>query len=333
MIKTVTITNHQGDSITLTLARPELSGLAVKSIEGLGPSKATINMTQMGSYDGSLFNSAASPSRNIIFNLEFVKFYGQVEGWPYTYGNPEWRIEESRILTYKYFPIKKRIRIQIESLYTESVVNDNRILCDTYGYVESNEPNIFSKNEGTTISVICPDPYFYSTTTDVTTFSGTLALFQFPFSNPHTTTKLIQMGELTKFTQLAIRNDGDAAIGMTIFMYAQNVVSGEIMIANLLTRELMYLYTSKLRDIVGPIDGVDTDDLVFGDEIIISTIKGNKFAILQRAGNYYNIINALNRDADWFQLEQGNNQMGYMATNGYLDLDFRIETRPAYEGV
>ena len=59
---------------------------------------------------------------------------------------------------------------------------DNR-MCETTGWVESNEPTIFSREEGCQISVICPDPYFYSLSKDSTIFSGIEPALEFPFSN------------------------------------------------------------------------------------------------------------------------------------------------------
>ena len=47
MIKAITVTTPKGESLKLTLANPEESGLIVKSIEGLGPSKANINTTEL----------------------------------------------------------------------------------------------------------------------------------------------------------------------------------------------------------------------------------------------------------------------------------------------
>ena len=45
MIKAVTVTNHLGESLTMDLMQPEGSGFTVRSISGLGPVKATVNVT------------------------------------------------------------------------------------------------------------------------------------------------------------------------------------------------------------------------------------------------------------------------------------------------
>ena len=55
MIKRVTVVNHLGESLKLDLTSPEKSGFIVKSIEGLGPVKATVNTTKMSTTDGALY--------------------------------------------------------------------------------------------------------------------------------------------------------------------------------------------------------------------------------------------------------------------------------------
>ena len=91
MIKSITVTNYLGDSIKLDLARPEESGFVVTSITGLGSGKANINMTEIATNDGSLYNSSRLPSRNIVISLKYL--------WQST-------IEDVRQLSYKFFPNK-----------------------------------------------------------------------------------------------------------------------------------------------------------------------------------------------------------------------------------
>ena len=100
MIRAVTFTNYLGDSIRLDLARPEESGFIIKSVTGLGPGKVNINTREIATNDGSLFNSSRMPSRNIVISLAYM-----------------WKdsIEDVRQLSYKYFPIKKKLTMLIET--------------------------------------------------------------------------------------------------------------------------------------------------------------------------------------------------------------------------
>jgi len=332
MINSVTVTNYLGESLKMEMRFPEKSGFLIQDITGLGPSKANINSTELSTSDGSLYNSARVTSRNIVLSLKLL--------W-----NPT--IETTRQKSYKYFPIKKRVRLLIET--------DNRT-CETYGYVESNEPNIFSSQETTQISIICPDPYLYSTGEDgnnVTIFSGIESLFEFPFSNEldistedgevffvspttligPTTLMLmgatllnqIEFGEVVLNQEQTIYYTGDAEIGVMIYIHALGDVTN-LTIYNSGTRESMKIDTTRLTTMTG-------FGIIEGDDIIISTIKGNKYIKLLRSGIYSNILNCLDKDADWFQLTKGDNVFAFTADTGITSLQFRIENQTVYEGV
>lgn len=304
MIRTITFTNYLGDSIKLDLARPEESGFIVKSMTGLGPGKASINTTEVATNDGSLFNSSRMPSRNIVISLGYM--------WNAT-------IEEARQLSYKYFPIKKKITVLIET--------DNR-KAEIEGYVESNDPTIFSSDEGSDISIICPNPFFYSAGADginTTIFYGVEALFEFPFGNESLTENLLEMGEIKNDTERVVVYNGDAEIGVTITIHAIGEAD-TITIYNTGTREVMRIDTDKLEKFTG-------SGIVAGDEIIICTVKGSKSITLLRSGKTTNILNCLDKDADWFQLTKGDNIFAYTAEYGSTNLQFRIENQIIYEGV
>ena len=136
MIKSITVTNYVGDSIKLELTKPQESGFIIQSITGLGPGAANINTSEVSTNDGSLFNSARVPSRNIVISIKYL--------WKET-------IEQARHLSYKYFPIKRKVTLLIET--------DHR-MAQIEGYVETNDPDIFSSDEGTEVSIICPYPFF-----------------------------------------------------------------------------------------------------------------------------------------------------------------------------
>lgn len=301
MIKSITVTNYLGDSLKLELARPELSGLAITSVTGLGPGKANINTTDISTTDGGLYNSARVPVRNIVISLLFL--------WKNT-------IEEARHLTYRYFPIKKKVTLLIETDLRKAQIE---------GYVESNEPTIFSNSEGTDISIVCPDPFFYSVEKSTTVFSGIDPMFEFPFSNEATTEPLLIMGEIQNVTDRIIRYDGDAETGVTITIHAFGPATG-IAIYNTGTRETMRIDTDKLALFTGA--GVTA-----GDDIIICTVPGRKSITLRRNGVETNILNCLDRDSDWFKLVKGDNVFAYTVETGSTNLNFSIENNIVYEGM
>lgn len=302
MIHSVTVTNYLGDSIELELKRPEKSGFYIKSIDGLGPGKSDINVTDISTGDGGLFNSARLQPRNIVLTLGFLM---------------KRTIEDVRQSSYKYFPIKRGVNLRIET--------DNRTL-EIDGYVESNEPNIFSENEDTDISIICPNPYFYSSGDGNTTvFSGIEPMFKFPFSNESLTEKLIMMGSIENRSEQNIIYEGDVEIGITITIHAVGSASG-ITIYNINTREQMSINSTKLEQLTG-------SDIVNGDDIIISTVQGSKSITLTREGATTNILNCLDKNSDWFVLSKGDNIFAYTAEEGAQNLQFKVENKIAYEGV
>lgn len=392
MLKSVTVINHLGESLKIEMRRPTTSGFYIKKIEGIGPVKANINITERTTIDGGRYNSAHANSRNIVITLGFLFAHN---------------IESVRHRSYKYFPLKKRISLIFET--------DTRT-CETYGYVESNEPDIFSKDEGCQISIICPDSYFYSSgdgSKTVTLFSGTEPMFEFPFSiesdniggwlfedvyvdifgydlpapvagvsytcykngelvgtatatpsdygpylnfyagpddfsylgdgwynntgegwfsvfaNPEDTGDDAEDGiEFGEIQQLAINNvryNGETEVGITIRIHAIGSVSN-IAIYNETTGESMRINTNRIKTLTGK-------EIVAGDDIVICTVKGEKSIQLLREGNWYNIINCLEKYASWFQLNPGDNVFAYTVESGENNIQFAIETRTAYEGV
>lgn len=304
MIKSVTITNHLDESIKLDLFNPEESGFIIKSIEGLGPVKANINFKELATNDGAIDNSARLSSRNIVMSLQFME-------------SPT--IEETRLKSYKYFPIKRNIKFLIET--------DSRI-CETIGRVETNVPTIFSNAEGCQISILCSNPYFYSAGengTNQTIFYGTEPLFEFPFSNESLTEDLIEFGSIENRTEGTIYYDGDAEIGITIQIHAVGEAEG-LVIYNTKTREIMRINDDKLKSLMG--SGIQA-----GDEITITTSRGEKGIYMLRNGVTTNILNSLEKPIKWFQLSKGDNTFAYTASAGLTNLQFRIENKVIYEGV
>lgn len=304
MIKSVTITNHLDESIKLDLFNPEDSGFIIKSIEGLGPVKANINFKELATNDGSIDNSARLSSRNIVMNLQFIE-------------SPT--IEETRLKSYKYFPIKRNIKLLIET--------DSRI-CETIGRVETNVPTIFSNSEGCQISILCANSYFYSAGengTNQTTFYGTDPVFEFPFSNESLTEDLIEFGSIENRTEGTIYYDGDAEIGITIQIHAVGEAEG-LVIYNTKTREIMRINDDKLKSLMG--SGIQA-----GDEITITTSRGEKGIYMLRNGVTTNILNSLEKPIKWFQLSKGDNTFAYTASTGLTNLQFRIKNKVIYEGV
>lgn len=301
MIQRVKVTNHIGESIEIELARPEKTGLLINSIEGLGPPTANINTTELAILDGAAFNSSRVESRNIVISM--ILF-------------PLTTIEDSRLRIYKFFPIKKKVMIEITT---------DRRSCKTEGYVETVEPDIFSEQESCQVSIICPDPYLYSTETSVIYFTGVQSLFTFPFSNNSLTENQLIMGEINKVDTYTIDYEGSIEIGITIIVSFTAAVKG-LVIYNPKSRKVMQIDDDILSAAIG-------SHFKKGDELTIVTQRGQRKATVFRDGRTINIMNALKRPVGWLTLNTGKNQLSYDAVEGANNIEFRIEYLTAYDGV
>lgn len=304
MIHSIKVINYRDEMITIDLERPEKSGFIIRGIDGLGAAKANINVSDIVTNDGGIFNSARLASRNIVIKLVF-------------YGTDN--IESIRQSTYKYFPIKKELTLVIKT--------DNREL-EIKGYVESNEPNIFSNEEGTDISIICPNPYFYlhgSNSSNVTLFSSVEPVFEFPFMNDSLTEKLIEFSSVHNKTENVIVYNGDSDVGLTMTIHVIGSVE-DISLWDIKNRKKMTIITTRLKELLGM-------SLMEKDDIIINTEIGNKSISLIRSGRTYNILGCLEKGSEWLRLYKGDNIFAYTARTGAENLQFRVENKVIYEGI
>lgn len=302
MIKSVTVTNHNHDSLTLDLFHPEFSGIAIDNIEGMGPPNATINANEVATIDGGIFTSARMGQRNLVFTL-----------------SPQFDplIEDARLKIYKYFPVKKNVTLNFVTDYRNA---------ECTGYVESNTPTIFSQHETVQVSVVCPDPFFYEQSIEEVAFAGVLPLFQFPFQNESLTEPLLEFGDIREDNRTILQYRGDADTGVFITIHVMAGSADMITIWNTDTRERIKIDTVKMARLTG---------VTFsqGDDIEINTKIGDKYARLLHDGKYWNIISCINKDADWFQLTAGNNPFTFTCESGENNLMVTFRYRNAYGGI
>jgi hypothetical protein len=305
MVNNVKIVNYLGDELVMELGNPEKSGFLIFNMTGLGPEKAEIRTTDIVTADGGLYNSSRLPSRNITLNIRFFSW-------------EEKTVEQIRHESYRYFPIKKPLTI---------IIHTEERVCEIEGYVEANEPVIFSKVVHCSLSIICPHPYFFDggeNRNNITLFGGIRPLFEFPFSNESLVEPLLVMGEIRPNSEEIVHYSGDSEVGITMIIDALGPASN-LVIHKVDTRERMSIKTDRLEQTTGY-------GIIAGDSIIISTVRGKKSITLLRKGVYTNILNVLDKGANWFQLSKGDNIFAFEADGG-TNLLFRVENKTLYEGV
>ena len=196
MIKSMTVTNVMGASKTMRLTGYEESGFLIKEISGLGAGDVSIYTTELASVDGSIYNSSHLPERDIDITLLPVLT------------NDGTTIEERRLECYKYFPAKQKVTLTFET--------DTRI-AQISGYVKKNEPEIFSSPETFSITVSCPNPYFFDVryyrgeTSKI--FTGVEKEFEFPWQNEISDIQSVA-GATYYSEQTAMGSDGKIVVSM-----------------------------------------------------------------------------------------------------------------------
>lgn len=303
MIKNVKITNHLGEIMVIEMENPASSGFSIRDIKGLGPAKSTVNISESLYGDGGFFNSARLTTRNIVFTLGIHET--DIDS-----------VEQIRNKTYRFFPSKRLIGIEVETDLRHGV---------TAGYVESNEPDIFSKDEQTQISIICPNPFFVSEEFIETTFTGTTGGFQFPFSNESLVTPLLKFADIFVNTIANVFYEGDTDTGVFIEIEFTGAVNN-LTISNVNTGENMAINSTKLIALTGA-------NFQAGDLVQISTVHGNKYIHLIRGTTTWNILNTIGTVADWFTIDRGDNLFTYTAASGLANVKFKIYHQLVYEGL
>jgi hypothetical protein len=306
MIHEIVVTNPRGEKLPLTLMRPETSGLIVMDILGLGPANSSINIKENSFGSGSIFNSMKTPSRNIVLTLRFL---------------PAPTIEATRLRTYKFFQSESKIKLDIKTdagtFYIE-------------GYVESNEPTIFSKEEGTTISLLCPDPFFRS---EAGSRSGKIEqiakMFAFPFSN-ETDDETIIFGEtFFQSVDFIIPCESTISIAPTLTLHAVGGVVSD-------PRILFYHeYESGDAESLGFAFTTELPALEDGDYLEIVCERGNKSVRRYKAltNEFINYIGTVTLDSSWPILRPGNNVFSYDAVSGGAFIRFSYTYKLQYTGV
>lgn len=303
MIHSFKVTNPSGEFLFIELTNPASTGFFVRSIEGLGPIKSTVNTTESLAADGGWFNSVRLNMRNIVLDMGF-------------YNDHLDTIETLRKKSYRFFPMKKELLFEIATDDRTGIAR---------GYIESNEPNIFSNEEGTQISILCPDPFFYEAEPVTTLYTGIDDNFEFPFENASLSDSLIEIGILFIGTEATLYYTGDIPTGVTITINFFGPVTN-LSIHNLTGGQDMTINT----DVVTAISGAPFQ---VGDIVIISTVIGLKKIFLFRDGLAYNILNAFGISTQWIVIEKGDNVITYTATSGIGNVQLSIVHNIVYEGL
>lgn len=277
------VENDRGNTLELT----NNPNYTVYKIEGLNPPQVTINSSVNTTTDGSSINSVRLENRNIVI-------YMTIEG----------DVESNRINLYKYFPVKKRIKLYYKN-YTRDIYIE--------GNVELIECDLFTNKQIAQISIICPKPYFKDVQNLITTFGDVSSMFEFPFSISKTG---IEISGITTNQRRSIINTGDIETGVIIKLFSTGTVVNPVIYDVLKRTQLKLNFT-----------------MLASDTIVINTNVGEKSIELIRDGVTYNAMGYMAQDSTWFIMEAGDNVFTYDADSGNSYLQLTFTTAILYSGV
>lgn len=277
------VENDRGNTLELT----NNPNYTVFKIEGLNPPQATINSSVNTTTDGSSINSVRLENRNIVI-------YMTMEG----------DVEANRINLYKYFPVKKTVKLYFSNESRDIFIE---------GTVELIECDLFSQKQVAQISIICPKPYFKDVENLVTIFSDVSSLFEFPFN---ITKSGVEISAITTNQRRSIINTGDIETGVIIKLFATGTVVNPVVYDVLKRNQLKLNFT-----------------MLASDTIVINTNVGEKSIELIRDGVTYNAMGYMAHDSSWFVMESGDNVFTYDADSGNSNLQLTFTTSILYSGV
>lgn len=313
MFKSVTVTNYRGDSLELPLTWPNDAGLLISSIDGITPGNVQVNSQDFAVLDGGVYNSSRMETRNIT--IEF--YYGRtslVEDFA------NYDVETSRHIAYRYFPIKTQVRLDF--------LTDERNL-SIWGYVESNDTDIFSEQEKGQVSIVCPDPYFYEKDTVVYELGAFIPEFEFPFSNESLTQPLICFGDYGQRQLYEVGYNGDIEVGVTIRLhFVKEPTVQEIKIFDVTHNTKLVVNLPEIEEATGI-------KVARYSDIVMSSVRGEKDIYYDLFGSRRSIIGAFDvMNFPWMYLTPGSNMFAFDMDDDYFDeVTITIEHRGAYGGV
>lgn len=305
MIRAVTVENLEtGETLPMYLQFPELSrGFAILGIDGLSPGQATVSVGDWATIDGGSVTYTHKSSRDIIFKMRFIETGDQRT------------VADIRRESYSYFPLKKPVRL------TFRFIDANHVIRERYidGIVKINEADIWSQEEGATITVVCADPYFKDTEVVRGNFAQLKDWFHFKFPDEDldvgTYDVEFPVAEILRYKEKDIESLSTYDVGGILILKATGTVVNPGFYNRKTNTSMVLNYTMSK-----------------GERIKIDTRLGSK-SIVSFDGSNRSMIQYLAPDSKWIVFGNGNNTIGLDADEGVEHLRCDYEIRQIYEGV
>ena len=269
-------------------------GLVIESIEGIYAFSANVITSPYSQTHGDRYKNSRAPRRNIVIQGKIFDDF-----W------------NNRQMLYRVF----RLGSLGQFCYTEP--DQSQRYADYY--VESLDIDQDAYRGQYQISLICPDPFFYSGEPEHVDLAAWVSDFEFEHEFDEDGETLGHR-EISMIREIENRNGVDG-IGMKIILTA----FGDV------TNPFVYLYETGERITIGTTSNPYT--LTSTKRVEIDTTIGKKNIVQINGGVETRINEYLDPDSSFFQLGAGINTIGYNASSGANYLNVDIEYKMRYLGV
>ena len=171
----------------------------------------------------------------------------------------------------------------------------------------------FSNMQEFLIQLYCPNPFWMDLQESKEEIALWIGDFTFPLEIPP---EGILMGHRESNLIVNIFNSGDVECSMRIEFAA---------LATVVNPSILNVYTQKYIKV--------KRTLVAGDRLIINTDFGNKRVEMIKSGVTQNVLNWIDLNSTFLQLDTGDNLLRYNAEQGIDNLEVLIYYKPLYLGV
>jgi len=265
------------DGVSMRFTERDLTPFILVSADGIYDAINNVHVSENTMIDGAQYQGSTAKFRNIVLTLK-----------------DDGNFPEDRNSLNQLFKDNEVGLLEISE-------NGQNVRVIDY-YVES------MKSTGTfgvryhTISLICPDPFFYDPNDTTVYMASWVSNFEFEFEDEG---EGFEFGyQSAERIQNIVNDYAEDNIGMTIRISCSGAVVNPSIIRVESDTHITVGSTAK------PLE------TQVGDVVTITTGTGNKHVYLTREGTTTEINEYLTEDSDFIQLMRGNNNIGYSADSG-----------------
>lgn len=290
MNRKITCSNNNGISIEFG---SKFSPYLLANCDGIYTVSNRVTTSDNTMIDGATYQGSVANKRNIVLTLKDKENH-----------------QINRNQLYQLFMPKTKGTLKYE---------ENGDVKSIDYYVESIDITSVNNVRTSTISLICPDPYFEAPSDITVVMAGWKKVFEFlHYFKAEKEPLGIRVEEKLK----TIENDtGAEGIGLTIEIYANGPITNPT-ITHVESNEHITVGTNAHQM-----------NMVAGDKITITTGTNNKKVRFTRNSETTEINEYLDESSEFIQLNAGSNTIGYSAASGDGNMTVSITYRYKYLGV